>query len=225
MAQMITELGERDNEPLVDRLRGWLEGAPMDIHVLRLREYSATRYAIAHAKGDDYEAFLNSVHAWGANLRAQGYMRVVALLVSFQWSNPAYGSPWEPVEESQSPQRAAGAEIEATFLAERMTRKADLREVLERSWLRRAGPVALLDARVLGSDVHANAKAMLLGQALTIEHQLNPIEREVLNRLERHVALSELAMLSRELAVDEGSVMAAIASLLRRRLACIESEG
>ena len=132
MAQMITELGERDNEPLVDRLRGWLAGAPMDIHVLRLREYSATRYAIAHAKGDDYEAFLNSVHAWGNNLRAQGYMRVVALLVSFQWSNPAYGPPWERVEESQSPQRAAGAEIEAAFLAERMTRKADLREVLER---------------------------------------------------------------------------------------------
>ena len=66
---------------------------------------------------------------------------------------------------------------------------------------------------------------MLLGQALTIEHQLNPVEREVLNRLERPIALSELVMISRELLADEGSVMAAIASLLRRRLVCIESAG
>jgi SAM-dependent methyltransferase len=225
LAQMVTELGERDNEPLVHRLRGWLAGAPIDIHVLRLREYSATKYAISHAKGDDYGAFLDSVHAWGSNLRAQGYMRVIAMLVSFQWSNLACGPPWERVEESPAPQRSAGAEIEVAFLAERMARKPDLHEVLKRSWLRRAGPIALLDARVLGGQVRANAKAVLLGQALAIEHQLDPVEREVLTRLERRIAVSELLTVSRELNVDEGAVIAAIASLLRRRLVCVEGEG
>jgi hypothetical protein len=56
-----------------------------------------------------------------------------------------------------------------------------------------------------------------MGQALTIEHQLDPVEREVLNRLEGRIAVPELLTIS-----DEGSVLAAIRSLLRRRLACID---
>jgi hypothetical protein len=190
-----------------------------------LREYSAAKYALGHAKGDDYGAFLDSVHAWSSNLRTQGYKRIVAVLVSFQWSDPAYGPPWERVEEAQSPQRPAGTEIEAAFAAERIARKPDLHEVLRRSWLRLAGPVALLDARVLGGQVSPSAKAVLLGQAVRIEHQLDPLEREVLNRMEKRIALAELLTISRELHVDEGSVLAAIASLLRRRLVCFESAG
>ncbi len=217
IAQVVTELGERENEPLSQRLREWLHGAPMDIHVLCLREHSAAKYAIGHAKGIDYDVFLDSVHAWASNLRAQGYRRVISMLVSFQWSDPACGPPWERIEESQPPHRPAGAEIEAIFLAERMARKPDLPQILQRSWLRRAGPVALFDARVLGSELRANAKATLMGQALTIEHQLDPVEREVLNRLEGRIAVSELLTIA-----DEGSVLAAIRSLLRRRLACID---
>lgn len=86
-AQIVTEVGERDGEPLVNRLREWLGGAPMDIHVLRLNEYSAAKYAIGHAKGDNYAEFLDSVRAWAGNLRAQRYERVISLLVSFQWSD------------------------------------------------------------------------------------------------------------------------------------------
>ena len=87
-AQIVTELGEHDSEPIVNRLREWLDGAPMDIHVLRLNEYTATKYAIGHAKGDEYPEFLDSVQAWAGNLRAQGYARVVSVIVSFQWSDP-----------------------------------------------------------------------------------------------------------------------------------------
>lgn len=221
-AQIVTEVGERDGEPLVNRLREWLGGAPMDIHVLRLNEYSAAKYAIGHAKGDNYAEFLDSVRAWAGNLRAQRYERVISLLVSFQWSDPACGPSWERVEESKPPRRAAGTEIDATFLAERMVRKADLQQILSRSWVRRSGPIALLDAQVLGREIRAHAKATLMGQALTIERALNPVEREVLCRLEGRTAVSDLLVIFRELSVDESTVLAAIASLLRWRLACIE---
>jgi Methyltransferase small domain len=53
IAQIVTELGERGDEQLSDRLREWLGGAPMDIYILRLRENSATGYAIGHADGND----------------------------------------------------------------------------------------------------------------------------------------------------------------------------
>ncbi len=217
-AQMVTELGERDQEPLTNRLRGWLEGAPMDIQALRLHEYSAMKYAIGHAKGDDYGAFLDSVRVWGGNLRAQGYTRVTAVLVSFQWSDPACGAPWERVDESPLPQRAAGKEIEAIFLAERVTRKMDPRETLKRNRLRRAGPVALLDARLLGREIPASAKATLLGQALPMEYQLDSTEREVLVRAEKSIGMEELLAISRELDVSEESIVAAVTALLRRRL-------
>ena len=217
IAQIITELGERDDEPLVDRLREWLNGAPMDIHILRLNEHSAMKYAMGHAKGGDYQAFLDSVDEWASNLRAQGYTRVVSLVVSFEWSE-ALGPPWERVDKSPPPRRAAGGEIDAAFLAERLTRHPDCPQALKQSRLCRAGPIALLDARVLGSDVRAKAKATLLGQALIIEHHLDPVEREILDRLEALAPMPELIGIFGGLGVDEPTVIAAARSLLRRRL-------
>ncbi len=230
-AHMITELGERENEPLANRLHEWLAGAPMDIHILRLREFSATKYAIGHAKGDDYAVFLDSVQSWAGNLRAQGYQRVVVVLISFQWnqrSDSASGPPWVRVEETQAPQRPAGAEIEAAFQAERFSRRLDLHETLKRSSLRRTGPIALLDAQLLGGELglelKTNAKATLLGQALPVEHQLDPVERELLNflNLDTPVPVSDLLGQARQLNIGEDSVLAAITSLLRRRLICSE---
>jgi methylase of polypeptide subunit release factors len=224
IAQVVTELGERDDEPLVHRLREWLNGAPMDIHILRLGEYTVMKYAIGHAKGDDYQAFLDSIHEWASNLRAHGYIRVVSLVISFQWSDATIGPPWERVDESPPPHRAAGAEIDAAFLAERLTRQLDWQQVLKRSWLRRAGPIALLDARVLGSDIPAKAKATLLGQALRVEHQIDPVEREILDRMdgEGRIAVPDLIKILQDLDVDEPTVMAATRALLRRQLVRID---
>lgn len=94
VAQMVTELGERDGEPLSCRLREWLNGAAMDIHILRVNEHTPIKYAIGHAQGDDYKTFLDSTDQWLNNLRAQGYDRVVSLVVSFQWSDARFGEPW-----------------------------------------------------------------------------------------------------------------------------------
>ncbi len=213
IAQMVTELGERNDDPIVKRLREWLGAAPMDIYVLRLREHSAIKYAIGHARGEDYDEFLGSVQAWSSNLRAHSFARVVSLLISFQWSDPAYGPPWERVDESLPPKGPAGAEIEAAFLAERRSRDPDLAQFLKSCSLKLAGPVALFDARVMGSNLPENAKATRLGQLLTIEHQLDPIEREVLLRMEGHSAASD---------INEQNLTAAVRSLLRKRLICID---
>jgi hypothetical protein len=199
-------------------LREWLGGAAMDIHILRLREYSAAKYAIAHAKGDDYKTFLESVDAWAGNLRDQGYVRVVAVLISIQWSNPALGPSWDRTEECPPPQRAAWREIEAAFRAERLARKPDLHEFLQQNWVQRTGPIALLDAQALGSTIPANAKATLLGQALPIEHQLDSLEREILKRLEIRTAVPELIKTFQKFNVSEERTLAAIVSLLRHRL-------
>lgn len=208
IAQIVTELGERDGGvPITHRLREWLNGAPIDIHILRLREHTAAKYAIGHAKGDDYQTTLDSIGEWAGNLRAQGYTRVVSIVVSFQWSDPAFGPPWERVDESPPPRRAAGAEIEAAFLAERSVAHGNLAN----KSLYRAGPIALLDARVLGQNLSAKAKATVLGRALSLEHQLDPIEREILLRLESRTAIQDLG-------VEDPAVLAAVRSLLRRQL-------
>ncbi len=217
IAQIVTELGERDREPLADRLREWLNGAPMDIHILRLAEHTAMKYAAGHAKGDDFQSVLDSIQQWAGNLREQGYVRVVSLVISLQWSS---GVPWERVEESPPPRRAAGGEIEAAFLAERMVRHVDCDRVLKESRMCRAGPIALLDARVLGADLQAKTKATLMGQSLTIEHWLNPLEREVLERMGGGIAVAKLVGMFRD--VDAPAVIAAARSLLGRRLVRIE---
>jgi len=225
IAQMVTELGERDGEPLVHRLREWLGGAPMDIYLLRLGEHTAAQYASAHAKGDNYQAVLDSTAEWATNLREQGYQRIVSLVISFQWSDASCCGPWERVDQSPSPHRAAAAEIDSAFLAERLTRRPDWERVLKPSRLRRAGPIALFDARVLGGDVRAVAKATLMGQALTIEHQIDPVEREMLGRFDgdASIPVSDIVAMFRDLAVDEPTVLAAARSLLRRGL--LRSDG
>ncbi len=222
MAQIVTELGERDGEPVTLRLREWLAGAPMDIYVLQVASHTAAQYAIGHAGGGDYRAFLDSTRAWAGNLRAQGYGRVVSVLVSIQWSSPASGPPWERIDQSRPPKRAAGAEIEATFLAERLARNPELSQYLEGRSLRRAGPIARFDATVLGDAIPPKARATRLGQALSIEHELEPTERQVLDRMEGRVKASELFQLCRELDAPEASILEAIRSLLRRRLAEID---
>ncbi|MGD0092371.1 MAG: methyltransferase [Planctomycetota bacterium] len=219
-AQIVTELGERDNEPLAERVREWLGNAPLDIHVLRLREHSAAEYAIGHASGteDTFGAYLDSVQAWSNNLKAQGYARVVAVLLAFQWSDPALGPPWTRIEEALPPLRDAGYEIEGAFCAERLARRPNLRELLEHGRLRRPGPIGMIESRVLGSELHPTAEARLLGKALPVVQWLDPVERELLIRINGATTLAELCAIAREINLDKEAVLAAVQSLLRRGL-------
>jgi hypothetical protein len=222
---MVTELGERDRkntdeEPFVDRLRDWLDGATMDVHILRLGEHSAMEYAVGHAKGDTYCEFLQSTEEWASNLRVQGYDRIVSLIISFQWSDASCGPPWTRVDESPPPLRAAGAEIDAAFAVERLTRRRDWQQTLKQSWLRRSGPTALLDAQVLGAGTPAKAKATLLGRSLRIEHQLDPVERQLFDRIAgtEKMAVRDLIAFSNLRNIGEAAALEATRSLLRRQL-------
>ncbi|MGD1090883.1 MAG: methyltransferase [Bryobacteraceae bacterium] len=224
MAQLVTELGERDGESITGRLREWLGSAPMDIYVLRIASHAADQYAVGHAKGDDYGTFLDSTRAWAGNLRARGYVRIVSVLAAFQWSSSACGPPWERMDESPPPKRSAGAEIEDTFQAERLARNPELRQCLEGTWLRRAGPIARLDASVLGGGaILPKARATRLGEGLSIEHEVGRVEQQILDRLEGSIAGSELLRMGHEFDASEACVFEAIRSLLRKRLVLIET--
>jgi hypothetical protein len=218
VAQIVTEMGERDDAPLAERLRQWLGGAPLDIHVLRLRVHNAATYAYGHADGVDAGALLESVGAWADNLRTQGFTRVVSVLLAFQWSDPKCGAPWTRIEQARPPRRDAGMEVEAAFFAERQAHTPDLNDVIAQSRLCRAGPVALQDARMLGGGVAIRSQATLLGRAIGMDHSLDPVEREILVRLEEPIAGSDLAGIALELGHDERAVFSAVASLLRREL-------
>jgi hypothetical protein len=224
IAQIVTEFGERGDEPLADRLREWLDGAPMDIYILRLREHSATSYAIGHASGNDtFGVFLNSVRDWADNLRTQGYTRIVSVLLAFQWSDPTLGPSWTRSEESLPPHSNAGTEVEAAFLVERMVRKFNFHQILERSRLHRAGPIGLMEAWVLGGELRAKSQAKLLGKALPIMQWLDPVEREVLVLIDNSQTVPELLILARELNLDKETVFTVVGSLLRCGLVFLTS--
>jgi methylase of polypeptide subunit release factors len=209
IAQMVTELGEREGEPIVKRVREWLGGAPMDIYILRLRTYSAGYYAIGHATSEgDYGAYLESVGKWAANLREQHYKHVVSVLIAFDWSDPKAGAPWDRVDESQPPKRDAGVEVEEVFSRQRSGSAPD------GSRVHRSGPIALTESSVLDSQIPA-ARATRLGRALTVEHTLNPVEREILVRLNKPTAASDLPAI---LNLDSNAVQEAINCLHRRSL-------
>jgi hypothetical protein len=219
IAQIVTDLGERGEELLSDRLRMWLGGAPMDILIIRLREHSATSFAIGHADSDDdYGSFLNSVQDWSANLRKQGYTKVISVLITLKWSDLTLGKPWSRIEESQPPHIEGSTEIEAIFLAERMARKPNLYEILEHGKMCLAGPIGLMEAGVLGSGLLANTQARLLGKVLPIFKWLNSVEQEILLLMEKPLGLTELMPLTRELSRNEEEVFGAVISLIRSGL-------
>ena len=215
LAQIVTELGERDGEPLERRLRQWLEGAPMDIHILRLRIHAAQVYAMGHADGDDYVAFLDSVGRWYANLKAQGYVRVVSVLLAFQWSQ---GTPWTRQDEAHAPARDASADLEAAFAAESLARDPGLKDRLRQGRIVRCVPVALMEAQALGAQGPPQIQA-LAGTALPVEHDLQPMERDLLGCMDQPVATADLLAAAAKAAIPEEAVLDTLVGLVRKGLA------
>ncbi|HEY3739421.1 MAG TPA: methyltransferase [Bryobacteraceae bacterium] len=221
IAQIVTELGERDGEPLARRLREWLGNTPIDIYVLRVGSFTPIQYAVGHAKGEDYGSFLESTRAWAGNLRAQGFSAVVPVLITFQWSDPECGPQWERIDICAPLQLPAGAEIEQVFEAERLARHPNFRASIEDKRLRRADPIARFDASLLGgvaAVASTQSRATRLGQALRIDHELSVIEQQLLDGMHQPVEVSTLIGLCREFKMNETSAIEAIRSLIRKGL-------
>lgn len=215
VAQIVTEFGESDADPLERRLRRWLGDAAIDIHVLRLRTHGAQAYAIGHADGDDPAAFLRSVGAWAANLRAHGYTRVVSVLLTFQRGE---APPWSRVDEARPPTKAAGAEIEAIFATERLARDRTLRARLRGGRVVRTGPVAIFESRALGTDVPPRIQARRFGQALSVEHPLDPLELDVLTHLDQPLATEAIVGVAAKVNLPEDAVLDALVALVGKGL-------
>lgn len=223
IAQMITELGERDNDSISMRLQEWLGGAPIDIHILRLREYSPASYSIGHAEGGDYGTFINSVHHWNKNLKDQAYSRIVSVLLAFQWSDSRFGQPWIRSEESEPPRdHHAGIEIEDIFFAERLVRHPDLYQIIEHSRIRRSEKIRIFELGMLGDEGNIRTNAQLIENSISSHQWINPIEREILVRMESTLTLSEMVTLTANLNVGKETLLAALASLIQRRLIFLE---
>jgi methylase of polypeptide subunit release factors len=212
-AQMVTEFGENDDDPLERRLRRWLGPAPIDIHVLRLRTNSAHAYALGHATGEDPTEFLASAGLWAANLKAHGYRRVVSVLLAFQWSK---GAPWSRVDEARPPTKSAGAEVEAIFAAERLSGDAALKDRLRTNAVVRVGPVAIFESRVLGAAVATAIQARLFGQAMSVEHSLAPMEVNLLANMDHPVATTTVLALATKARLPEEAVLDSLVSLVRK---------
>jgi len=114
--------------------------------------------------------------------------------------------------------RAALSDVSAAFAAGRLVRQPNFLQVLELSRVCRAGPVALLDAQVLGRDVRANSQAELLGQSLPILHSLAPSERELLTLINQPMAVTELCVLAQRVNLNREAVLHSLGLLIQRGL-------
>jgi len=218
IAQIVTEIGERNGESIVDRVRLWLGNAPMDIHLIRLRIFPAAVYSIGHAQGETPSAFLESVGAWADNLREQGFTNIIAVLIALQWSDPSCGDPWNRVDEAYPPVRDAGVEIEAAFAAEHFIRNPDLQKIIEKGKLVRTGALLLHEDRILGSNTQSKCSVILSGNSMPMEYQLDSIERDLLDTMDTPVDMPLLLKVASRINVGESVLYGAIKSLLRKRL-------
>jgi len=66
--------------------------------------------------------------------------------------------------------------------------------------------------------MRGGVRATLLGQAFTVEHELNAVEVYLVRRLEKPAAVSELLTAANGSASDENAILAAIDSLQRHGL-------
>jgi hypothetical protein len=147
-----------------------------------------------------------------SNLWEQGYARVISVLIAFEWSESAAGAPWDRVDGWQPPLHDGALKWKAVFLLERATRR-NRGGALDRRRVCRSGPIALTEPQVLGSQIPAAVRATLLGRALTVEYSLDPVEREILHRLEKAFAVSGLVVLLEECSMQKNAILAAIDSL------------
>ena len=193
IAQVITEIGEKDGEPLLTKVRSWLGEVPMDILILRFKSMSADAYALGHANIDDtYEAYFDDIDRWTSNIKAQGYNSVSSVLLTFKWSEEGV-SPWSRIEDVDAPSQDIGFAIEDIFAIETAIRKDGFFELLANHKLSRA-KIALLEARELGGAIEeTKTQASVLGASLSLKRWLERDELDILSALERPLTLSELS--------------------------------
>ncbi|MBL8025173.1 MAG: methyltransferase [Fibrobacteres bacterium] len=218
VAQIITEVGESNEISVADRVRGWLRDAPINLHVLKFRIFPAAVYAIGHGAGDNFNELLESVDDWASNLRQQGYSRVVAVLLTFQWSDSVNGSPWNRTDEAYPPRDNCGDIISKIFDIENKISSHRFQAELESKKFSRIAPVILNENRVLGGNLTQVSKGFLSKQPLSVEYSLDPIELDLLAALEQTVDYTTLLSVASNIGLSVSVLKNSLMSLYRKRL-------
>lgn len=105
--------------------------------------------------------------------------------------------------------------LEAAFLAEHMVSKFNFHEMLERSLVCRAGPIGLMEVRMLGGELRPNAQVELLGERVLLCNGSIRLNERSSHR-ERPLAVPDLLMLASRFNLNKQAVFAALVSLIRR---------
>ena len=194
IAQIITEIGEAENESLLDKVRLWLGDTPMDIFILRFQSLSAASYAMSHANIDDsYKAYFDDIDRWTSNMRAQGYQKISSVLLTFKWSKNS-AKPWGRIEDADMPSRDIGSQIEELFEIENLLQRDDIFELLKQTTLTRVSKIGLLEAREIGASLtDTKAHAKLLDASLSFAKWLSQEEVNILQAFDQPMTLSTLA--------------------------------
>lgn len=194
IAQIITEIGESPNRPLVDTIRSWLGDTPMDIFILRFQSMDADQYAVSHANTDEsFEAYFNDIGRWTDNMIEQGYQTISSVLLTFQWSkNP--NNPWNRIEDVDKPVKNIGSVIEYLFEQENLLQNDNIFEILKHKNIARSTQIGVLQAREIGSsDTEHKQHAKLMSSPLGFSKWLDTEDLHILEALNNPMNLTELA--------------------------------
>jgi hypothetical protein len=83
----------------------------------------------------------------------------------------------------------------------------------------RTAPVALLEAKALGSAAPTVVQARLAGKAMPVEHTLTPLELDLLTCLDRPAPVERLLEAGAKAGLAADTVLATLISLVRKGLA------
>jgi methylase of polypeptide subunit release factors len=197
IAQIVTHLGEREGESYLERVRRWLNGANLNLHVLKLGEDTVDQYAMAQARvpfGDDYGKYAAELKAWIDNLRAQRFHRVLGLVLTFEWNEEGANAPWTREDEAKPPRRAIGAEIARILLGKKRSRAPGALKALDRC---RAGiPDDLLLVERRRTTGHGfetkDFRVSFKDSPITPELEIKPLIRDLLERVDNRATVPEI---------------------------------
>ncbi len=206
IAQVVTHLGERDGESYLERVRRWLSGANMNLHVLKMGEQDVEDYAIAQARpalgdaaggatsGDAYARYAQGLKAWVDNLKAQRFSRIVHLVITLEWNEEGTNPPWTREDESKPPRRAIGQELGRVIQAKKRSRQPNALRALDRCRVGVPDDLLLVERRrPTGTGFETkDFRVTWKDPVLAPELEIKPLVRDLLERVDNRATVPEI---------------------------------
>lgn len=197
LAQVVTQLGEREGEGYLERTRRWLSGANMNVHALKVQEQKVEEYAVSQVRpsfGDDYSKFATNLKSWVDNLRAQRFTRILTLVLTFEWNEEGANAPWTREDDAKAPKRAIGVELARVLQAKRRARGLQAQRMLDRCRASVPDDLLLIERRrptgygFETKDFRVTWKDPVLAPELEVK----PLIRDLLERIDNRATVPEI---------------------------------